>query len=69
MKTIYKIYYQSRYKDKEFNEYQTSIFENYGIDHQRAVQKLCKLELSTGITITKDLAHSEHQTFFLVYQK
>ena len=64
-KLFYKIYYQSRYKDIEFNEYQTSIFKNYGIDHQGAVQKLNKIRAEhEELQLQKNLAHSEHQTFF-----
>ena len=32
-KLFYKIYYQSRYKIREFEEYQINIFKDHGINH------------------------------------
>ncbi len=64
-KLFYKIYYQSRYNDKEFNKYQTSLFIKYGIDHTEALKKLEKIRAEhEELKLKKNLAHSEHQTFF-----
>ena len=64
-KLFYKIYYQSRYKIREFEEYQINIFKDHGINHSEALKKLDKIRSKfMELKLKKNLAHSEHQTFF-----
>ena len=64
-KLFHKIYYQSRYDFNKFHNYQIDSFDKYGINHEKALEKLKKIRSEhEELELQKNLAHSEHQTFF-----
>ena len=64
-KLFHKIYYQSKYDFNKFYNYQRDSFDKYGIKHEKALKKLDKIRSEyQELKIKKNLAHSEHQTFF-----
>tara|TARA_B100000963_G_scaffold29270_1_gene21678 strand:- start:4284 stop:5099 length:816 start_codon:yes stop_codon:yes gene_type:complete len=64
-KLFNKWYYQSRYNKNEFEKYQENLFKDYGIDYFGALSNLNdKRSNYLELELKKNLAHSEHQTFF-----
>ena len=64
-KLFYKWYYQSRYNKNEFQKHQENLFKNYGINYSDAISNLNnKRSNYEELELKKNLAHSEHQTFF-----
>ena len=66
-KLFHKLYYESRYNINEFEKYQENLFKNYGINYFEALTNLNNKRLNhLELELKKNLAHSEHQTFFQV---
>ena len=64
-KLFHKLYYESRYNINEFEKYQENLFKNYGINYFEALTNLNNKRLNhLELELKKNLAHSEHQTFF-----